>query len=51
MSDFPKLALGTWLMGGTKDPNPDNDDRRDIAAIRLAIKNGVTLIDTAQKLC
>lgn len=48
MTAFPKLALGTWLMGGTKERDPDNDDTRDIAAIRLAINNGVTLIDTAQ---
>lgn len=44
----PKLALGTWLMGGTKDPDPHNDDDGDIAVIRLAIEEGITLIDTAQ---
>jgi len=43
-----KLALGTWLMGGTKDPDPNNDDEKDVAVIQLAIKNGVTLIDAAQ---
>lgn len=48
MTQFPKLALGTWLMGGTKDPDPENDDSKDSAAIKLAIENGVTLIDTAQ---
>ncbi len=48
MDEFPKLALGTWLMGGMKDPDPDNDDQRDIDAIKLAIAEGVTLIDTAQ---
>lgn len=48
MNIFPKLALGTWLMGGTKDPNPDNDDQADIDAIQLAIDCGITLIDTAQ---
>lgn len=35
-------------MGGPKDPDPKNDDAKDIAAIKLAIENGVTLIDTAQ---
>lgn len=45
---FPKLALGTWLMGGGKDPDPDNDDNQDISVIRLAIDNGIQLIDTAQ---
>lgn len=48
MSSLQKLALGTWLMGGTKDPDPNNDDEKDIATIRLALDNGITLIDTAQ---
>jgi diketogulonate reductase-like aldo/keto reductase len=48
MNTFPKLALGTWLIGGTKDPDPNNDDAKDIAIIQLAIENDVTLIDTAQ---
>ncbi|MCL2037846.1 aldo/keto reductase [Candidatus Saccharibacteria bacterium] len=48
MNDLPKLALGTWLMGGMKDPDPNNDDAGDIAVIRLALDNGITLIDTAQ---
>ncbi|HMS32395.1 MAG TPA: aldo/keto reductase [Candidatus Saccharibacteria bacterium] len=48
MNDFPKIALGTWLMGGTKDPDPNNDDEADIQKILLAIKSGVRLIDTAQ---
>ena len=48
MSSLQKIALGTWLMGGTKDPDPNNDDEKDIAVIRLALDNGVTLIDTAQ---
>lgn len=43
-----ELALGTWLMGGTKDPDPNNDDQKDIEVIQLAIKEGITLIDTAQ---
>ena len=45
--DFPKIALGTWLMGGTRDPNPNNDDEADIQKILLAVKSGVKLIDTA----
>ena len=47
-TDFPKLAIGTWLMGGTKEPNPNNDDAKDIAVIKTAIESDVTLIDTAQ---
>ena len=48
LTELPKLALGTWLMGGTKDPDPNNDDARDIAVIKLAIGSGIVLIDTAQ---
>lgn len=43
-----KLAFGTWLIGGEMSANPDNDDAADIAVIRLAVSEGVTLIDTAQ---
>ncbi len=35
-------------MGGTKEPDPNNDDDRDIAVIKTAIDAGITLIDTAQ---
>lgn len=45
---FPALALGTWLMGGQKDPDPNNDDESDKRTIRTAIDSGITLIDTAQ---
>lgn len=47
-TELPKLALGTWLMGGTKEPDPNNDDAKDISVIKTAIDSGVTLIDTAQ---
>lgn len=46
--DFPKLALGTWMMGGTMQADPANDDAADIVVIRTALDNGVRLIDTAQ---
>lgn len=45
---LPKIALGTWLMGGAKDADPNNDDERDIEVIRCALSSGVKLIDTAQ---
>lgn len=48
MKTVPKLALGTWLMGGAGEPNPNNDDDVDKAAILLAISNDIILIDTAQ---
>ncbi len=45
---LPKLALGTWLIGGTKEPDPNNDDAKDIQVIKTAIESGIALIDTAQ---
>jgi len=47
-TELSKLALGTWLMGGTKEPDPNNDDKKDISIIKTAIESGITLIDTAQ---
>ena len=45
---FPTIALGTWLLGGTKEADPHNDDEADKQIIRTAIDAGVRLIDTAQ---
>lgn len=46
--EMPIFGLGTWLMGGDKARQPDNDDQKDIEAIKRAIDNGITHIDTAQ---
>lgn len=46
--NLPVFGLGTWQMGGREERNPDNDDERDIAAIRAAIDRGLTHIDTAE---
>jgi len=35
-------------MGGDVTPNPDNDDERDIEAIRYAISRGIRHIDTSE---
>ena len=32
-----KIFLGTWRMGGDIETNPDNDDKKDIEAIKYAI--------------
>jgi aryl-alcohol dehydrogenase-like predicted oxidoreductase len=48
MGMVAKIALGTWLMGGTKERELDNDDAKDISVIHCALENGVMLIDTAQ---
>lgn len=45
---LPVLGLGTYKMGGVLERDPQNDDERDIAAIRRAIDAGVTHIDTAE---
>ena len=45
---MPVYGLGTWMMGGNKKYNPDNDDEADTRAIRTAIDSGVIHIDTAE---
>lgn len=45
---MPVFGLGTWMMGGDMVYNPQNDDEADIQAIKNAIDNGITHIDTAQ---
>lgn len=42
------LALGTWEMGGRKKPEAGYDASADIEAIRYAIGQGMTRIDTAE---
>ncbi len=46
--NVPKLALGTYGFGGAKERDPNNDDSKDVEVVKLAIHNGVSLIDTAQ---
>ena len=48
MSNLQQLAIGTWLMGGRMDPEPSNDDEKDVNTIQLALDSGIKLIDTAQ---
>ena len=44
----PLIGFGTWKLGGDNKRDPNNDDARDIAAIRYAIERGITHIDTAE---
>ena len=46
---LPALGLGTYKMGGVKRRDFDNDDKRDIRAIKTALKLGYTHIDTAER--
>ena len=32
--DITKIGLGTWLLGGDVKENPNNDDEKDINAIK-----------------
>lgn len=43
-----KICLGTWRMGGDVEPNPNNDDEKDIEAIQYAISKGISHIDTSE---
>ncbi len=43
-----ELGMGTWPMGGYRVHNENNDDQKNIDAIRYAIEQGVTHFDTAE---
>lgn len=45
---LPVIGIGTWPMGGYRKHDLNNNDERDIKALRFAIDNGVTHIDTAE---
>ncbi len=45
--ELPVLGLGTWGMGGRLKTDTSND-KKDIIAIKTAIKLGITHIDTAE---
>ncbi len=45
--ELPVYGLGLWQMGGRWEAD-DSEDEKEIAAIRLALDNGVTHIDTAE---
>lgn len=44
----PVFGLGTWMMGGAKERDPNNDDEGDVTAMIRAIEHGITHIDTAE---
>ena len=48
INGIPVLGLGTWGMGGKMERDPQNDDARDIDAMKEAIRQGITHIDTAE---
>lgn len=48
ITPFYKIGFGTWKIGGTTEPDPKNDDKADISAIRSAIDNDIVHIDTAE---
>ena len=43
-----KIGLGTWKLGGDIEANLNNDDEKDIEAIKHAIKCGINHIDTSE---
>ena len=46
--EISTLGFGTWLMWGRMEHDPENDDKRDIDAIRYAIDSGMKSIDMAE---
>ena len=46
--EITKIGLGTWLLGGDVVENKNNDDEKDINAIKYALSNGINHIDTSE---
>lgn len=46
--EMPVFGLGTWMVGGDKNYDPENDDTADVRAIKNAVDNGITHVDTAE---
>lgn len=44
---LPVYGLGTWQIGGRYEPDYSNDEQ-EIVAIKAAVENGITHIDTAE---
>lgn len=45
---MPLYGMGTWQMGGRMVADASNDDKADLAALRLALDKGITHFDTAE---
>ena len=45
--EIPSLGIGTWEMGG-RHSRVENYDEKEIDAIRFALNNGISHIDTAE---
>ena len=45
---MPVFGIGTWMMGGNHQKDPNNNDDADRQAIRNALNAGITHIDTAE---
>jgi diketogulonate reductase-like aldo/keto reductase len=46
--EIPSLWIGTWKMWGTSTRDKNNDDIKDIVALRYSISKGLTCIDSAE---
>ena len=46
--EIPALWIGTWKMWGTTTRDKNNDDEKDIKALRYAISQGLNCIDAAE---
>ncbi len=45
---IPAIGMGTWRFGGGLEHDPDNDDEKQLNALREGLDAGFTRIDTAE---
>jgi diketogulonate reductase-like aldo/keto reductase len=46
-NEIPKLGFGTYMIGGGKERDPQNDDQGQMQSLRYAIDSGFSFIRTA----
>ena len=46
--ELPLLSMGTWMIGGALEPDPQCDIHAEIMGIRKGLDLGITCIDTAE---
>ncbi|QSH41813.1 aldo/keto reductase [Lentisphaerota bacterium ZTH] len=46
--EMPVFGMGSWMMGGNSEKDPDNDGQNDISALIAGLERGLKHIDTAE---
>lgn len=45
-NDLSKIGIGTWGIGGFVNKNPNNDDEKQLTALKFMFENGLNFLET-----